>query len=273
MRTVVNINAGGRTRLSGVTHSIVLLGIILELGHFAAFIPLSVLAGVLLTVGIGIIDYRGLKHLKHVPKSEAAILVIVLLLTVFGNLLHAVGVGVVLACVLFMKQVSDVTEGRTSLKALASFKDEEPWEDEGSIYNEYQNNIYIKHLYGPLFFGFTSRFQELIKSLHKDVKVLIIRMERVPYIDQTGIYAMEDSISSLQNNDVVVILTGLQAQPLDMLKKIDIIPALVPDIHLFKNFKDCESWLKENLKDKKDGLKNILKELRRVKKTYLNYRI
>ena len=273
MRTVVNINAGGKTRLSGLIHGLLLVAILLGLGKFAAYIPMSVLAGILITVGIGIMDYKGLRHLARVPKTDAVILMIVLLITVFGNLLHAVGVGIVLACVLFMKKSSDIAESATSVKALVGFDGEQPWDDEGSAYKEYKGKVYIKHLYGAMFFGFTSHFQELIKELDIEVKVLIIRMDRVPYIDQSGVYAMEESITDLQDKDVVVVLTGVQPQPLDMLKRIDIIPALVPEVHLFMAFEDCEVWLKRNLRNENGGFARIVEELHEVKQAKVAHRM
>ncbi len=107
MRTVVNVNDGGKTQLSGLIYGLLLFTILLDLGKHAAYIPMCVLAGILITVGIGIVDYhKGLRHLFHVPRADTVILIIVLAITVFGNLVHAVGVGVVLACVLFMKKES-----------------------------------------------------------------------------------------------------------------------------------------------------------------------
>jgi len=108
--TVVNINAGGKTRLSGAIHGSVLLVVLLGLGSLAAYIPLSVLAGLLIPIAFKIIDTKGLKHLFRVPKADAVVLVLVLLITTFGSLIHAVGVGVVLACILFMKKASDLGE-------------------------------------------------------------------------------------------------------------------------------------------------------------------
>ena len=105
MRTLVNVNSGGRTRLSGIIHGAVLLVVLLGAGVYAAKIPLSVLAGILITVGIGIIDYRGLKHLAHVPRADAIVLIIVLILTVFVDLIQAVATGLILASILFMKQM------------------------------------------------------------------------------------------------------------------------------------------------------------------------
>ena len=248
MRTVVNIKAGGKTRISGFVHGVLLLAILLGLGKLAAYIPLSALAGILITVGIGIVDYKGLKHLIRVPKTDAVVLVIVLVITVFGNLLHAVGVGVLLACVLYMKQLSDIVETGSSVKALVGFQGEKPWEDEGGVYEKYKGKIYIKHLYGPLFFGFTSRFQQLIKDLDNNIEVLIIRMDKVPHIDQSGIYAMEEAILSLKDKGIKVVFAGIRPQPMDMLKKIDIIPSLIPAKHAFDSFEDCEEWLKLNMK-------------------------
>jgi len=273
MRTVVNINSGGVTNLSGIIHSLLLLAIFMGLGQYAQFIPQSVLAGILITVGIGIIDYKGLRHLSRVPRPDAIILILVLFITVFGNLIHAVGVGVVLACVLFMKQAGDLAEKGTSVKAMAGFDGEQPWDDENSVYKEYKNKIYIKHLYGPLFFGFTSKFQEMMQTLDDQVKVLIIRMDNVPHIDQSGVYAMEEVIMDLQNKGVVVILTALQPQPMDMLKKIEIIPSLVPEIHIFDQFSECEEWLKRNLSDANGGFAKIVEELDEVKKARIGNRM
>ena len=273
MRTVVNVNAGGKTKLSGLIHGLFLVSILFGLGKFAAFIPLSVLSGILITVGIGIIDYKGLRHLSRVPRADAVVLLLVLVITVFGNLLHAVGVGVVLACVLFMKKSSDIVENESSLEALTGFGGEEPWADESAIYKKYSNKIFIKHLYGPMFFGFTSRFQELIKQLKGDAKILIIRMDKVPHIDQSGMYALEESIADLQKDKVVVVFTCIQPQPYDMLKKIGIVPLLVPDIHVFSTFSACEVWLKDNLNSKEDGIKLIAEELLQVKKAKVAYRL
>lgn len=252
MRTVVNVNSGGKTRLSGFIHGLLLVAILFGLGKYAAFIPLSVLAGILITVGIGIIDYKGLRHLKKVPREDAAILIIVLLITVFGNLLNAVGVGIVLACLFFMKKSGDLAEGETSLLSLEEMQGDEPWEDEAEIYRHYKNKVYIKHLYGAMFFGFTSRFQELIKSLDDSTEVLIIRMDRVPYMDQSGVYAMEESILDLHNTNVEVVLTGVKEQPLSMLKKVAIVPQLIDEDHLIDDFDDCEAWLKEFLKSNRN---------------------
>lgn len=245
--TVVNINSGGKTRLSGALHGAFLLAILLGLSSLAAYIPLAVLAGILIPIGFKIVDMKGLKHLRVVPKADAAVLILVLFWTTFGSLIQAVGIGVTLAALLFMKKASDIGEEGMQVGTLAGFDGEKPWEDEIEFYEKFKDQIYIKHLYGPLFFGFTSHFQEQVKSIKSDVKVLVIRMDRVPYVDQSGIYALENAILDLALRDIKVVITGLQEQPKDLLTSIDIIPDLVPQEQLFDNIDGSFDWVKQHV--------------------------
>ncbi len=238
MRTVTNIRSGGTTRLSGVIHGLSLLLVLLGAGAYAKLIPLPVLAGILITVGIGIIDYKGLKHLLRVPRTDAVIMVVVLLMTVFVDLLQAVAVGMVLASVLFMKKMSDIAEGNAGVGSIAEFQREEVWEDDLLLSEDLLETIYIKHFDGPIFFGFASKFQEMTRTM-PDVKIVIMRMSLVPYIDQTGIYAITDAVMELQEKGVTVLMTGLQEQPKDMLKNVGLIPDLVVQSHLFVDFQSC----------------------------------
>jgi SulP family sulfate permease len=242
--TVVAINAGARTRLSGITHGVFQLVVLLGAGSLASFIPLSVLAGLLISVGVAIIDYKGLRHLRYVPRADGAVMIVVLVWTVFGNLIHAVAAGVVLASVLFMKQASDIAEAETSLAAHGTDAAplEDPWDDEASVADE--PTVYVKHLYGPMFFGFSSGFRALADSLPKQANTLIVRMERVPYIDQSGLYALEDTLLRLRTEGKTVLLTGLQTQPDDMLRRIGLIPNLVSDEQIFESFEASTEWLK-----------------------------
>ena len=177
-------------------------------------------------------------------------LIIVLFVTIFGSLLQAVSVGIVLASVLYMKQSSDLAESRTSVNPLTTADDEPLLLNKTGPTNALNGKVYIKHLYGPMFFGFTSRFKELVESLDSDATVLIIRMDRVPYIDQSGLYAMEDVVLDLKRKMVSVLLTGVNTQPMDMLRRIDIVPDLIPEEHIFEAFEDSIAWLKELTSDK-----------------------
>ncbi|MFK8003035.1 MAG: SulP family inorganic anion transporter [Polyangiales bacterium] len=238
--TVVAINAGAKTRLSGVTHGLFQLAVLLGAGALAAHIPLSVLAGLLISVGVAIIDYKGIKHLRHVPKADGVVMVVVLGWTVFGNLIHAVAAGVVLASILFMKKSSDLAERETSLEPL---KPEEPWEDEDCLGE--RPSVYVKHLYGPLFFGFSAGFRALADRLPEETKTLIVRMERVPYLDQSGLYTLEDTILRLTQKNTKVVLTGIAEQPLDMLKRIGLVPNLVSEDEVFEDFEECVAWIRK----------------------------
>jgi len=201
----------------------------------------------LITVGIGIIDYKGLKHIRSVPKSDALVMIAVLLLTVFVDLLVAVALGLILAALLFMKTISDVVENRTNAAPLKAFSREVPWADEGDIIEQIGDKVYIKHLDGPLFFGFASRFQQLIRAL-PDIRVVVMRMEKVPYVDQSGLYALEETIQGLRNQGIVVAFTGLQGQPKDLFERINILPGLIDEEYSFENFGECVNWLKPYIK-------------------------
>lgn len=244
MRTLVNIRTGGRSRCSGILHSITLLIILLGAGQYASLIPNAVLAGILITVGIGILDYKGLKHITKIPRTDAVIAMIVLLVTVFLDLLTAVGIGLVMAALLFMKKMSDLTEEKTKERRLGFYGDELSWPDE-EIPQYLKDNMIVKHVDGPLFFGIASGFENTMNRL-PDVKVVIMRMEKVPMIDQSGLYAMEESIRRLEEKGVDVLFTGLQKQPESILRAIKIIPDLVSEQNLFEDFKNCIAWVTAN---------------------------
>lgn len=246
--TVVNINAGGKSRLSGTLHGLFLLAILLGLGSLASHIPLCVLAGLLIPIGFKIIDFRGIKHLTKIPKADAAILVVVLLITTFGSLIQAVGIGVAMACLLFMKKSADLSERGLEVGPVSEFNGKKPWQDEIELYEAYKERIIIKHLYGSLFFGFTSYFKDQVAAHSVDADAVIFRMDRVPFIDQSGLYALEDVVLELRNADVEVLFVGLQAQPMDILRSVNLIPDLVPQHDIFPTIQDSFDYLKTQLK-------------------------
>lgn len=247
IRTVVNIEAGGKTKLSGMVAGVLLLVVLLALGPLASKIPAAVLAGILISVGIGVMDYKGLRHMRQLPRSEVIVMLIVLGLTVFVGLIQAVVLGLVLSSILFMKIISDVIDHRTTAAPLVEFSRELAWKDEGNIIKNVGNKVYIKHLDGPLFFGFASRFGDLLTAL-PEIEVVIIRMEKVPYVDQSGLYAMEDAILDLQKENVKVVFSDLHGQPKDMFETFNIVPNLVPEEFCFDEFDECVDWLEGYLK-------------------------
>ena len=256
IRTVVNINSGGKTKLSGMIAGVMLLFILLALGPIASRIPAAVLAGILITVGIGVMDYKGLKAIPNLPRdmklgplkisSEVVIMLVVLVLASVWNLVYAVGIGLIIASLMFMKKIGDLTASRSDVKALK----EEVWKDEINFPEKLKEEVFIKHLKGPLFFGSTSDFQSLAAQIPKTASTVVMRLDRMQYMDQSGLYAMEDMLQDLQKNNVQVLFVGLLEQPRYMMERIDIIPDFIPENHIFENFDDCIKWVKENVKDK-----------------------
>ncbi len=255
IRTVVNINSGGKTRLSGMIAGVLLLLILLALGPVASQIPAAVLAGILVTVGIGVMDYKGLKAIPYLPKdiklgplklsSEVIIMLTVLVLSSIWNLVYAVGIGLVIASLMFMKKIGDLTAKRSDVKPLH----EQPWADEKGFPKKLKEEVVIKHIKGPLFFGSTSDFQQLALQIPHFASTVVIRMDRMQYMDQSGLYAMEDVLQDLKRNGKTALLVGILDQPRYMMERIDIIPDLIPEEHVFENVDDCIDWVKENVED------------------------
>lgn len=255
IRTVVNINSGGKTKLSGMIAGILLFIILLAIAPLASKIPAAVLAGILITVGIGVMDYKGLKAIPSLPKdiklgpfklsSEVLIMLIVLILSSFWDLVYAVGIGLVIASLMFMKKIGDLTAERSDVKSLK----EEAWADESDFPANLKEEVFIKHIKGPLFFGSTSDFQQLTNQIPDTAKTVIIRLGRMQYMDQSGLYAMEDMLQELNKKGIKVLFVDLLKQPRYMMERIDIIPDLIPKDNIFKNFKSCLAWIKENVKD------------------------
>ncbi|MEM9077725.1 MAG: SulP family inorganic anion transporter [Bacteroidota bacterium] len=256
IRTVVNINSGGKTRLSGMIAGILLLVILLALGPVASQIPAAVLAGILVTVGIGVMDYKGLKAIPYLPKdirlgpiklsSEVIIMLTVMVLSSIWNLVYAVGIGLVFASLMFMKKMGDLTAKKSEVFPLVK---EKAWADEKSFPKNLAEEVFIKHLNGPLFFGSTSDFQQLAEQIPDTASAVIIRMGRMQYMDQTGLYAMEDVLQDLKTKGMDVLFIDILDQPRYMMERIDIVPDLIPTEHIFPDFDSCMKWVEENVKD------------------------
>lgn len=255
IRTVVNINSGGKTRLSGMVAGVLLFIILLALAPLASKIPAAVLAGILITVGIGVMDYKGLKAIPSLPKdislgpiklsSEVLIMLIVLVLSTFWNLVFAVGIGLVIASLMFMKKIGDSTADDSELTTLK----ETSWDDEKGFPTNLQEEVFIKHVNGPLFFGSTSEFQALSKQIPDTAKTVVMRLDRMTYMDQSGLYVLEDMLQDLKTKDIQVVLVGLKKQPRYMMERIDIVPQFIPESNIFDNFDQCLAWIKDNVKD------------------------
>ncbi|QFZ54200.1 SulP family inorganic anion transporter [Oceanihabitans sp. IOP_32] len=253
IRTVVNINSGGKTRLSGMIAGVMLLIILLGLGPIASQIPAAVLAGVLITVGIGVMDYKGLRAITGLPKdvklgpfkfsSEAAVMFAVLLLATFWNLVYAVAIGLVIESLMFMKKISDLTGEQSDVQP---FKEKE-WENEIDFPEQLREKVFVTHLKGPLFFGSITDFLNLTSQIPETASYVIMRMGRVRHMDQSGVYAMEDMLRDLQKKNIKVLFVKLASQPRFMMERIDIIPYVVTEDQIFSKFGDCVKWINKRV--------------------------
>lgn len=254
IRTVVNINSGGKTRLSGMVAAVMLLVIVVALGGLAENIPSAVLAGILITVGIGVMDYKGLKVLKSIPKSDIVVMFVVLVLTVFWDLVYAVGIGLVIASLIFMKKMGDSNNNKSAIKKLSDIKNLDH-ADYSRIPVKLREEIFIKELFGPMFFGYTRDFQSMSRDVPEYATHAIIRMKKVPFIDQSGLFAFEDVLQNLIQKGIQPLLVSVQEQPLYRLETIDIIPDLIGKEHVFKDYEACLNWIVEHVEDTVPAIK------------------
>ncbi|NOQ41007.1 MAG: STAS domain-containing protein [Desulfuromusa sp.] len=198
MRTVVNVKSGGTTRLSGVLHAFILLGVLLGLGKYTSIVPMAVLAAILIKVGLDIVDYRFIKIIKKAPKHDLAIMFTVLFLTVFVDLIMAVGVGVVLASVLLtVRMTSQVHSSVNDLEV--SVRDIEGCE----VLNHNKSfHVRVVNIDGPFFFGSTSRLVGQVGAM-LETKIVIFNCLKVPFIDLSAFFALSEIILKLKENGII----------------------------------------------------------------------
>ena len=193
MRTVININSGATSKLSGITHSITLLLIVLLLAPLASMIPLAVLSGILIKVGFDILDYRFIRIIKDVSKQDLLIMITVFLLTIFVDLIMAVGVGITIASILAVYQVSKNTKMQTK-RSKTSFDIDID-----------SKNIDVINIDGSLFFGTASVLDAKLEKI-KTNKTVILDCKKVSFLDLSAIFTIEDMIEKLNNRNIQTIL-------------------------------------------------------------------
>lgn len=200
MRTAVNIKSGGTDRLSGVFHCLFLLTVLLVLAPVASKIPLCVLAAILINVGISIIDYKFLKVIKNISRRESAVMTVVFLLTVFHDLIFAVGVGIVLSSLLFAASVSEQTDVKyVKLDEIGDI-------EEDLIDENYVNLISFVRIDGAFFFGSSALVLNQIEKMSGDMKCMILYCKRLVTIDLSAVFMLEDIIERFKKHGINVIL-------------------------------------------------------------------
>ena len=216
-RTMTNINNGGKTPVAGIIHAIVLLLILLFLMPLAQYIPMACLAGVLVIVSYNMSEWRTFKALLKNPKSDVTVLLITFFLTIIFDLTIAIEVGLVIACILFMRRVMETTE-------ISVIKDEIDPNDELDIAVCEEHliipaGVEVYEINGPYFFGIATKFEETMAQLGDRPKVRIIRMRKVPFIDSTGIHNLTSLCKMSQKEKITIILSGVNEKVHKTLEK------------------------------------------------------
>ena len=254
IRTVVNINSGGKTKLSGMIAGVLILFILLDLCPIASMIPKAVLAGILITVGIGVMDYKGLKAIRKIPKADAFVMILVLVLTVFLGLIEAVALGMIISALVFMKKMGDNTAKSSVVQTVEEFetnieaKIETP-ELTKVLPKNLRDQVYIKEFGGAIFFGVTDEVKEKLSTIPETANCVVLLMDKVDYMDQSGVFALEDVFMDIKNKNIDILLVNLQKQPRYLMERISMIPELITENQIFENYPAAVKWIEQNVKD------------------------
>ena len=237
-RTAANVKAGGRTPISGMVHALVLLAVMVFLMPYAALIPMPCIAAILLQVAYNMSGWRTVVHLvRTAPKSDVAVLAVTFLLTVVFDLVMAIGVGMMIALVLFMKRLSDETE----VRGWKYYCDED---SEVTHLRELPQSVRVYEINGPMFFGMTDRISDI--SVKDFTKYLIIRMRGVPSLDATGMNALENLYEYCAENGVQLIFSHANEQPMRTMRRAGFVD-LVGEDRFRPNIDDAIAYARTQL--------------------------
>lgn len=243
-RTMTNINNGGRSPIAGIVHAGVLLLILLFLMPLAQYIPMACLAGVLVIVSYNMSGWRTFLALMKNPKSDVTVLLITFFLTVIFDLTIAIEVGLLIACVLFMKRVMETTE-------ISVIRDEiDPnKESDLEVHEEHltlPKGVEVYEINGPYFFGIATKFEEIMSQLGDRPKIRIIRMRKVPFIDSTGIHNLTNLCVMSQKENIHIILSGVNDKVHKVLERSGFYELLGED-NICSNINEAVAKAWENL--------------------------
>lgn len=231
-RTMTNINNGGRTPVAGIIHAVVLLLILLLLMPLAQYIPMACLAGVLVIVSYNMSEWRTFKALLKNQKSDVAVLLITFFLTVIFDLTIAIEVGLLLAVVLFMRRINEVTHVSVIKNELDLTDESEFTQDEEIL--TLPDGVEVYEIDGPFFFGIANKFEESMRVIGDKSKIRIIRMRKVPFIDSTGLHNLESLCQKSMKDGIQVILSGVRPKVHAMIETSG-IPAMIGEVNICDN--------------------------------------
>jgi SulP family sulfate permease len=235
-RTMTNINNGGRTPVAGIVHAVVLLLIMLFLGGLTRHIPMACLAGVLVVVSYNMSEWRGFRSLLKSSKSDAAVLVATFALTVIFDLTIAIEIGLLLAVVLFLKRISEVSTVSMFRREVTGAEYVEGSVDTDKL--ELPDGVEVYEIEGPFFFGIANKFDGVMKQVGDKPRVRIIRMRKVPFVDSTGAHNLASLVRASQKEGIVVLLSGVNESVRSTLRKTG-IEAIVGSENILSNIDEA----------------------------------
>ena len=208
-RTMTNINNSGKTPVAGIIHAVVLLLIFLFLMPLAKYIPMACLAGVLVVVSYGMCGWRSFLELMKNPKSDVTVLLITFFLTIIFDLTIAIEVGLIIACLLFMKRMSETTDIKAITEEIDLNQDAE-FSTGNLDHLIIPQGVEVYEINGPYFFGAGNKFEEIMASFGDRPKVRIIRMRKVPFVDSTGIHNLTNLCEMSKKEGIQIVLSGVR---------------------------------------------------------------
>ncbi len=211
-RTAANVKNGGRTPVAGMVHAITLAIIMVVLMPYAALIPMTTLSAVLIVVAYNMSGWRAFVAMRKAPKSDYAVLIITFVLTVCFDLVVAIEVGMVLAALLFMNRMADTTEVR-------KWQEYDETDEESISLLEIPDKTAVYEITGPMFFGASDKFAEILTETKKEYRAMILRMRSVPALDATAYQTLEEIYTSCKKRNITLIISHINEQPLNVLKK------------------------------------------------------
>ena len=208
-RTMTNINNGGRTPIAGIVHAVVLLLIFLFLMPLAKYIPMACLAGVLVVVSYGMSGWRSFLALMNNPKSDVTVLLITFFLTIIFDLTVAIEVGLIIACLLFMRRMSETTDVKVISDEINPDEEYSSMELGNLEHLTIPKGVEVYEINGPYFFGAGNRFEEIMATFGDRPKVRVIRMRKVPFVDSTGIHNLTNLCLMSKKEGIQIVLSGV----------------------------------------------------------------
>ena len=230
-RTAANVKSGGRTPLAGMVHALTLLLCMVLLAPLAAHIPLAALAAILMMVAWNMSERDHFRSLLKAPRGDVAVLLTTFGLTVFADLTIAVGVGTVLAAMLFIRRMAEVSNISAIRRELENGVDDlRELKDPNSVsVRDIPPGVEVYEINGPFFFGIADRLQDTLRGLERPPRVFILRMRRVPAMDATGLHALEEFYEKCRRQGTTLLLSGVHAQPLNVLIQHSLYEAIGSD--------------------------------------------